>query len=126
MPEPRSLSLRPLPEQHRYEVVQGGWFQAAGHPPVFIPEGFKTDGASIPRFFWRVIGTPFQPEIITAATAHDVLYHSSRWKRWRADAMFRDLLMEHGVGWVRAHLMWFAVRAFGGLFWHRCQKGDGR
>jgi hypothetical protein len=35
------------------------------------PEGMPTDGASIPRFFWRIVGHPMDPQFLPAATWHD-------------------------------------------------------
>ena len=43
---------------------------------TFIPEGFEFDGASVPRFFWRIV-SPFQPWVIRAACGHDYLYENA-------------------------------------------------
>ena len=34
-----------------------------------VPAGFVTDGASIPRLLWRVLGHPFEADTIGAAKA---------------------------------------------------------
>ena len=39
-----------------------------------VPAGTRTDGASIPRFLWRVCGHPLQAPRVYAATLHDWLY----------------------------------------------------
>lgn len=41
---------------------------------IFIPKGFIFDGASIPRFFWRIVGHPFHPKRVIAALVHDALF----------------------------------------------------
>lgn len=41
---------------------------------ILIPRGFIFDGASIPRFFWRIVGHPFHPKRLIAALIHDALF----------------------------------------------------
>ena len=38
-----------------------------------IPKGYCFDGASVPRFFWRVIGSNTDNKFLVAALIHDVL-----------------------------------------------------
>lgn len=38
-----------------------------------IPKGYCFDGASVPRFFWRIIGANTDNKFIIAALVHDVL-----------------------------------------------------
>ena len=38
-----------------------------------IPKGYCYDGASVPRFFWRVIGSPTDNSFLIAALVHDIL-----------------------------------------------------
>ena len=38
-----------------------------------IPKGYCFDGASVPRFFWRVIGANTDNKFLIAAFIHDVL-----------------------------------------------------
>ena len=38
-----------------------------------IPKGYCYDGASVPRFFWRVIGANTDNKFLIAALIHDVL-----------------------------------------------------
>ena len=38
-----------------------------------IPKGYCYDGASVPRFFWRVIGANTDNKFLIAALVHDVL-----------------------------------------------------
>ena len=94
-----------------------------------IPAGFVSDGASIPRWLWSTIGSPFHPKFIPAALYHDyelslhwsvavprssAVYSSARKDRKRAiDKEFRRLLLANGVSKSRAGLMYRAVRWFG-------------
>ncbi len=82
-----------MPESRRY-VLARDW--VSGRHTV--PNGFQTDGASIPRPLWFLIGSPFAPESIQAAVLHDYLYSSpwrvGVWTRGMVDREFRGMLME--------------------------------
>ena len=82
-----------------------------------IPKGFISDGASIPRFLWSTIGSPFHPPFIPAALYHDYLLSLPRgllWDKKKIDREFHRLLIANGVSRFRAGLMYQAVRVFGG------------
>ena len=81
---------------------------------VTVPKNFEFDGASIPRFFWRVIGTPFAPDVIIAALVHDYLYkhgHELGISRKEADTIFRSILRYEGH--PKADTMYRTLRMFG-------------
>ena len=82
-----------------------------------IPKGFVTDGASIPRIFWFIVGGKYAPEVIGAATVHDYYYRTGIAERRTADDRFYNMLRDDGVSWWRAGLMYRAVHWFGGLFY---------
>lgn len=82
-----------------------------------IPDDFDTDGATIPRLLWWLVGHPLTPCFQGAAILHDWLYRLHSVTRAEADALFRDKLSEDGAGWLRSRAMWAAVRAFGWLYW---------
>ena len=79
------------------------------------PAGMVTDGASIPRFFWRFIGSPYSGRYRAAALIHDA-YCIAR-KKNRPSKMTHKMLYEAardcGTGLVRSWLIWLAVRIFG-------------
>ena len=89
-----------------------------------IPAGFKTDGASIPRFLWRVCGTPLDAPRVYAAIVHDWLYSGGDVKASRADAdaIYRDLQIALGVPRFKACVEWAALRWFGGSHWYENTK----
>ena len=89
----------------------GKWEVA--EPYYEVPAGFVTDGASIPRFLWRLCGHPMESPRIAAAVVHDWHYTTGDIPRADADALFRELLLEAGVAWHRAIIYWLAVRTFG-------------
>ncbi len=80
---------------------------------VIVPDRFKTDLASIPKF---------PPGLRTllirngkhriAAVPHDYLCRlGKKFPRRLADAIFLEAMKLRGVGRIKRRLMWFAVRA---------------
>lgn len=90
---------------------------------IVVPEGFITDGPSIPSRLRSII--PVRGLMWPAAICHDWLYWATReaglagWTRDEADDAFRDLLREDGVSRVTRTLMHAAVRAGGWAVWDK-------
>jgi hypothetical protein len=101
-----------FPKKKRIRLVRD-WYFLWGGKAYWIPAGYTIDGASIPRLFWSIIGSPFAPELIAAALAHDWIYLVHILKRAEADEIFYQLLLQCGVSKWRARTMWAAVRSFG-------------
>ena len=76
-----------------------------------VPEGFVTDFASIPRFFWRVL-PPWNTHG-KAAVLHDWCYQSGILSRVVSDAIFLEAMMVLGVVWWKRYALYAAVRLFG-------------
>jgi hypothetical protein len=75
--------------------------------------GDWVDGASIPRFFWRIIGSPLRGKYRKASVFHDVACTKKTGNTETASLMFYDAMIETGVGKVQATLMYWAVYYFG-------------
>lgn len=120
------------------QKVDGRWHLPVGHvvkvgasDKLECPIGMWTDGASIPRFFWRLIGHPMSPEYVDAAVIHDAgylgvltwwrlngeLWLEENYTREEVDTLFLELLKCLGVSWWRRRAMYLAVRTFGGSGW---------
>lgn len=86
---------------------------------LLIPAGFKSDGCSVPRIFWRVIFPPLDNTAIRAGVIHDYIYrtHPKNWTKWKADWHFRKILLEDGVPPFRANLAWAGVAVGGFNAW---------
>lgn len=91
---------------------------------IVVPKGFVTDGASVPRFFWNVLG-PLGP-YFDAAVLHDFLYSpiNATHTREQADLIFLEAMQLTGVGWITRNLVFTAVRACGWQFYggHQTQE----
>lgn len=84
---------------------------------IWIPRGYRFDGASIPQFLWGIIGSRFEPDRLLAALRHDWAYLTHCATRKQADALFRADLHAAGVAAWKREAMYSAVRAFGGGSW---------
>ena len=106
------ISVTPLPDEGKYQLNEPGAIIEGVH----IPPGFKWDGASIPRFLWRVVDSPFQPELMVPSMVHDYLYEqgdASGFSRKQADRLLRKLLRANGVDDDLAKTMYSGVRIGG-------------
>lgn len=80
-----------------------------------IRENYCFDGATIPRFFWRIIGSNASNEFLVAALIHDVLCENHQYidnDRELSSKVFRALLVASGVSKLKAQIMFLAVDNF--------------
>lgn len=85
------------------------------HKRIFVPTGFKTDFASVPRIpfiYWLVGDTASE-----AAVVHDYLYTTKFYSRSKSDGVLLEASLCCKVKLWRAYLMWAGVRCFGWSHW---------
>lgn len=102
----------------RYYRVHEPYTASSQGLRVTVHPGYRYDGASIPRMFWRLIGGPFSGAYAPAALVHDALYETQMVSRAHADRVFYDLMRRCGEGRARAKLMYWGVRAGGWTGWN--------
>jgi len=95
--------LQPL-KSHKFKVIKSFKFK-----DVEVPFGFKTDGASVPRFFWCLF-PPNRTDYLPCAIIHDYLCDKGEYKK--ADKCFKECLEELGVDKISGSLMYLAVRIY--------------
>jgi hypothetical protein len=77
------------------------------------PAGSVTDGASIPRYLWSIMGGPFEGQYRNASVLHDVAYEKKK-RPWQdCDRMFYYAMRCSGVNAVEAKTMFYALYKFG-------------
>jgi len=106
------IDVTPLPKEGKYRLNKGVVVDG-----VMVPVGFEWDGASIPRFLWRVVTSAFQPDIMVPSMVHAYLYSlgtSSGKTRKQADQLFRKLLRANGVDDDLVKTLYSGVRIGGG------------
>lgn len=86
---------------------------------IQVPIGTETDFASVPAGFHNLF--PKDGEYTPAAIIHDFLYSTlgihGKYTRKRCDEIFLEAMGVVGVGWIRRHVMFRAVRMFGWSAW---------
>lgn len=84
-------------------------------------KGFKWDtstgdvinGASIPKFFWRIIGSPFVGKYRRPSVVHDVHCDKKIFPHKMVHHMFYEAMIYDGVHKFKAKAMYRAVSWFG-------------
>lgn len=95
---------------------------------VTAKAGLVYDMASIPRMFWRIIGSPYIGKYRRAATLHDALYASQGLgvlTKEQVDKLFLEIMEVEDVSWWKRNSMYYAVRWFGSEAWNSIEK-DGK
>lgn len=76
-------------------------------------KGSLTDGASIPRAFWSLMGGPLAGKYRRAAVIHDVYCKNQSRPYQAVHKMFHEAMITDGVGKIKAKTMYWAVNVFG-------------
>lgn len=78
-----------------------------------VPNGAVVDGASIPRVFWSIIGSPWSGKYTNASVVHD-WFCAVRIRPWKeTHRMFHEAMLVSGVSRTQAKIMYLAVRYAG-------------
>lgn len=75
--------------------------------------GEIVDGASIPKFFWKFIGSPLVGDYRNASVIHDVYCNRRERSAEATHKVFCEMLKYSDVPLVKRKLMCFAVKRFG-------------
>lgn len=84
---------------------------------IWVREGFRFDGASIPRMLWRLCGHPLEAPRLAAALAHDWLYRSQVTSRAIADDIFNRICKDVGMTCWRTGPEFYSLRLCGRAAW---------
>ena len=100
------------------------YIKKKGGDTIVVPAGFITDGASIPRFAWSIIGGPMSGKYVAAAILHDWLYHIQTFSRKKSDLIFLKAMAVLGVTRLKRKTIYWAVRIGGRWAWnsHKREK----
>lgn len=108
------------------------WTRNGTQYRIIVPEGFRNDGASIPRIFWTILGLTPDGLIRAAALIHDfILVNKGRlkenhqlllWAGWKecgklidkksADKLFKQIAIESGIPKWKANIAYLAIRFY--------------
>ena len=92
-------------DKYRFRVYKDLSYQG-----IYIPKGFVTNGANIPRIFWSFF-PPNSPEYLSAVVLHDDMGANVATQGYeKADRYFYDAMLEIGVPKWKAKLFYFWVK----------------
>lgn len=82
---------------------------------IVVPAAFVSDGASIPKCAWSIIGSPFD-EYLEECVVHDFLYSplNDDFTREEADFVLKELMWNCGISKWKIAAFHVALRMFGG------------
>lgn len=94
--------------------------------PFTIFNGYTWNGADIPRFFWRIIGSRTDNDFLVASMLHDYLLEfksytlqevlknqiSAKEYRRLTSLIFRHVIKEQGTNTIKANVMSWCVDVF--------------
>jgi hypothetical protein len=89
---------------------------------IVTPEGFEFDGASIPRYLWTFVGSPYVGHYRRASCLHDWMYMTRLYDRKKCDRLFNDIMKEDGVSDLKRYIMYYSVRLFGDSHYCKLDK----
>lgn len=85
-------------------------YKELSYQGIYIPKGFVTNGANIPRVYWSLF-PPNSPEYLSAVVIHDYMCANvSEYGYEMADRYFYDAMIEIGVPKWKAELFYFWVK----------------
>ena len=119
------LDIRALDDGKTFQVVNPFRYRIGDVKSkniITVPEGFKTDFASVPRILWNIL--PPWGKYGKAAVLHDYLYYSGMFERKECDKIFLEAMKELGVGWIARKTIYSGVRIGGWIAWNKHRKND--
>lgn len=79
---------------------------------VYVPRGWCSDGASIPKWFQPLIGEAVNRDFMIPAIVHDYLCVTKNKSQTFTHSLFRELLKMEGVPFWKRQAMFIAVSAW--------------
>lgn len=73
---------------------------------------FTSDGCTLWKIFWLILGCPHSPEYLPASIIHDYILdnpHLVHYHRELASQIFKTALLNEGVSPLKAQIMYLAV-----------------
>ncbi len=112
------LRLQPLGDGVHMIVLNNYAYVDGYKRTLDAAPGFSTDGASIPRALWTLVGSPFTGKYIGAAVIHDVGCVSHKYTWQETHRMFYEAMLDSGVDQNYAKILYYGVRV-GGPKWQK-------
>jgi hypothetical protein len=103
----------PQGEDRDMRLLDDFWYEDPQGQRWLAPEGAVVNGASIPRVFWTLVGSPFTGKYRRASIVHDVACGAHEQPHRAVHRMFYFACRADGLDELTAKTMYVAVREFG-------------
>src|SRR5580704_17195673 len=110
------LILVPQPDGRNMLVQDRYGYEDWEHKTLYAEPGFLSDGASIPRAAWSLVGGPWDGRYRNAAVIHDLGCVSHEYPWQDTHRLFYEAMIDSGVSPSLAYTMYYAV-LLGGPRW---------
>ena len=110
---PMMVNIIPMKEGKCIETLEPCHITCNGRSFV-IPIGYRSDGASVPRFLWRLLSPCIDPLTLVPSIAHDYMYEWRIGTRYEADLWYAEVLCRGGYPQWKCLLTFIGLRLFGG------------
>ena len=107
------IDVREFPNGYTFITLEEYHFKFKGRQYT-VPVGYWSDGASVPRFFWRLLSPRIDPQTLDPSVVHDYMYDMKIGTRQEADRYYLIGLLIHGYPVWKSILTFVGVRIFGG------------
>ncbi len=107
------ILLRSLPGGRNMEVAKAFEYVDPNNVRWGVPEKTEINGASIPKYLWSVVGSPFTGLYRDASVVHDFFCETRVRPAKQVHRVFYDAMITSGVSKSKANVMYYAVIQFG-------------
>ena len=115
------MKIEPIPKTDKYRLCEDEVLTYKGRN-YLMKAGTISNGGSIPRIFWSISVTPYDPRAIRGFFWHDNFYATQEITKGLADEILKYIIIEDGIEEQVAENIYLSVRDFGGGAWARCKK----
>lgn len=123
--KPETVSIKFNPNKYNkgkaIEVLEELIYIDSNKTKWIVPKGYKSDGASIPKWAQRFIGEPLEGDTLRAVLIHDVYCENKKRSQEDTHKVFREILKLDGVNLLIRNLMYQAVTKYNKIknpFWN--------
>lgn len=107
------VDIKESPDGKVITTLDDVWFTYNG-ARLCVPAGYQSDGASVPRFLWRLLSPCIDPLTLVPSIVHDYLYEWRLGTRYEADEWYVNSLDGIGYPVWKCILTFIGIRLFGG------------
>ena len=106
------VDIKDSPDGKTITTLEEIWFEYCGMQ-ICVPAGYVSDGASVPRFLWRLLSPCIDPKTLVPSIVHDFLYEWELGTRYEADLWYAAALSREGYPDWKCLLTLIGVRLGG-------------